>query len=228
MDNIFMEPFKKFLERIAAFLPSLLTGLVIIALGLMIALFLRKAVTRISLFLKIDRISDRLGVMQILQKSGYKESLSKMIGQFVFWIVSLSFIIIGLDAFKIPAVENLLTEFLLYMPNIILACVVVVIGYLLGNFLGRAALIAAVNTGLAISGLVGKFVKFTVFIMAASMALELLGIGEDTVHIAFAIIFGGVVLALSIAFGLGGRDAARGYIDRMIQDKEEKDDISHI
>jgi hypothetical protein len=228
MDNIFMEPFKKFLERIAAFLPSLLTGLVIIALGLMIALFLRKAVTRISLFLKIDRISDRLGVMQILQKSGYKEPLSKMIGQFVFWIVSLSFIIIGLDAFKIPAVENLLTEFLLYMPNIILACVVVVIGYLLGNFLGRAALIAAVNTGLAISGLVGKFVKFTVFIMAASMALELLGIGEDTVHIAFAIIFGGVVLALSIAFGLGGRDAARGYIDRMIQDKEEKDDISHI
>jgi small-conductance mechanosensitive channel len=127
-----------------------------------------------------------------------------------------------------PAVDNLMTEFLLYLPNIAIACVVVFIGYLLGNFFGRAALIASVNAGIAFSGLVGKFVKFTVFIMAATMALELLGIGEDTVLIAFAVVFGGVVLSLAIAFGLGGRDAAKDYIDKMLKEKSEEDDISHI
>jgi hypothetical protein len=127
-----------------------------------------------------------------------------------------------------PAIENLMTEFLLYLPNIVLACIVVFVGYLLGNFFSRAALIASVNAGIAFSGLIGKFVKFTVFIMAATMALELLGIGEDTVLIAFAVVFGGVVLALAIAFGLGGRDAAKGYIDKMLEEKKEEDDISHI
>ncbi len=228
MDTVFIEPIKRFVERVAGFLPSLLTGVVIIIVGVIIAWILRTIVTRISLFLRIDKLSDRLGIMQILQKSGYREPLSRIFGQMVYWIVLLSFVIIGLDALKIPAVENLLTVFLLYMPNIVLACIVVMVGYLLGNFFGRAALIASVNAGLAISGLVGKFVKFTVFIMAATMALELLGIGKDTVLIAFAIVFGGVVLSLSLAFGLGGRDAAKDYIEKMRGEKKDENEIHHI
>jgi CDP-diglyceride synthetase len=231
MDSIFIEPFKKFVERITAFLPALLTGLAIIALGLIIAWLLRIAVTRILLFLNIDKLSDRLGVMQLLQKSGYRDPLSRLIGKLVYWIVLLSFMMIGLDALRMPAVENMLTELLLYLPNIVLACIIIVAGYLLGNFFGRAALIASVNAGLSISGLVGKFVKFTVFIMAATMALELLGIGEATVLIAFAIVLGGVVLALAIAFGLGGKDVANDYIEKMFKEKKEeddKDDIKHL
>ncbi len=228
MDNVFIEPFQRFIERIAAFLPSLLTGFVIIFVGLIFAWLLRKVVTKTAQILNIDMVSDRMGIVQILQKSGYKEPLSRMIGQTAFWIALFSFIIIGLDALKMPSVENLLTEFLLYLPNIIVAGIVVMVGYLLSNFFGRAALIASVNAGLAISGLIGKFVKFAVFLMAVTMALELLGIGRDTVIIAFAIVFGGVVLALAIAFGHGGRDAAKEYIDKMLKEKREEDDISHI
>lgn len=228
MDNLFIEPFQRFIKGIADFLPSLLTGMVIIIVGIIVAWILRVILIRISVFLKIDKLSSRMGIMQILQKSGYKEPLSKIIGQIIYWIVLFSFIIIGLDALKLPAVEDLLTEFLLYMPNIIVAFVIIVVGYMLGNFLGRAALIASVNAGLPVSGLVGKFVKFTVFIMAATMALELLGIGEDTVLIAFSVVFGGVVLALAIAFGIGGRDAAKYYIDRMLSEKKDEDDIHHI
>ncbi len=228
MDNVFVEPFQKFVERITGFLPSILISFVIIFVGIIIAWLLMKIITRISVFLKIDNLSDRLGVMQLLQKSGYSEPLSKLIGLLVYWIVLISFITIGLDALKIPAVEDLLTKFLLYLPNIIVACIVVIAGYVLGNFLGRAALIASVNAGVAFSGLIGKFVRFTVFIMAVTMSLELLGIGEDTVLIAFAIVFGGVVLALSIAFGLGGRDAAKDYIEKWLGEKKDEDEIHHI
>ncbi len=134
----------------------------------------------------------------------------------------------GLDALKMPAVENLLERFLLYLPNVIVAGIIILLGYLLGNFLGRAALIAAVNAGLASARLLGSFVKFTVFVIAASMTLELLGIGQNTVLIAFAIVFGGVVLALAIAFGHGGKKAAEDYINKQLKEKEEKDDIEHI
>lgn len=226
--NVLMEPLKKFVTKIAGFLPALFIGIILIIIGFLLAKILRAMVSRLSRLLKMDRLSEKVGLSLMLQKSGIKEPFSWLVGNVIYWIVLISFVIMGLDALKIPAVENLLQEFWFYVPNVIAAAIILVAGYLLGNFLGRAALIAAVNEGIAISGLIGKFVKFTVFIMAASMALELLGIGQDTVLIAFAVVFGGVVLALAIAFGVGGRDAAKGYIDKMLKEKSEEDDISHI
>lgn len=234
MDKIFtadllMEPLKKFISKIADFLPSLLIGLILVITGFLLAMILRAIVTRLSRLLKMDGLSDKVGLTQILQKSGIREPVSWLIGNALYWVVLISFVIMGLDALKIPAVENLLREFWFYLPNVIAAVVILAAGYLLGNFLGRAALIAAVNAGIAVSGLIGKFVKFTVFIMAATMALELLGLGEETVLIAFAVVFGGVVLALAIAFGFGGRDIAKEHIEKMfLEKKNQDDDISHI
>ena len=227
MDTVFIEPLQRFVSNITGFLPNLLIGIILIILGFLVAWLLKVIITRISHFLKIDRLSEKIGITQMLHRSGIMESFSGLMGKAAYWVVLLSFIIMGLDALRVPAVEKLLSEFWLYLPNVITAAMIVIAGYLLGNFLGRAALIAAVNAGLPISGLIGKFVKFTVFIMAATMALELLGIGEDTVLIAFSIVFGGVVLALSIAFGLGGRDAAKHYIEKM-REKKGEDDIQHI
>jgi len=98
----------------------------------------------------------------------------------------------------------------------------------LGNFFGRAALIASVNAGIKISGLIGRFVKFTVFILSGTMALEQLGIARGTIIISFAIIFGGIVLALAIAFGLGGRDIAKEYLEKKVKGEEKKDEINHL
>ncbi|UCD34261.1 MAG: hypothetical protein JSU90_08135 [Nitrospiraceae bacterium] len=228
MENVFIDPFKRFIEKIAGFLPNLLTGAILIVVGFISAWIVRTIVTKTVQFLKIDRLSDRVGLGQILLRGGIRDPFSRLIGKAAYWIILISFIIMGLDALQIPAVEKLLSEFWLYLPNVIVATVIIMAGYLLGNFLGRAALIASVNAGVAIAGLLGKFVKFTVFIMAATMALELLGIGEETVLIAFAIVFGGVVLAISIAFGFGARDIARDYLDKMLREKKDEDDISHI
>lgn len=228
MENVFIEPFQRFISKIAGFLPDLLISVMLIILGFLVAWVLKIFITRTSQLLKVDRLSEKVGITQVLHRSGVMDSFSGLLGSTAYWIILLSFIIMGLDALRIPAFERLLSEFWLYLPNVITAGMIIFAGYLLGNFLGRASLIAAVNAGLPISSLLGKFVKFTVFIMAATMALELLGIGEDTVLIAFAIVFGGVVLALSIAFGLGGRDAAKDYIEKMRGEKKGEDDIQHI
>jgi len=85
-----------------------------------------------------------------------------------------------------------------------------------------------VNAGVKSSGLIGKFTRFAVFLLAATMALEQLGVGKDTVVAAFIIIFGGLVLAAAIAIGLGGKDIAREYLEKRIKGGEDKDDINHI
>ena len=139
-----------------------------------------------------------------------------------------TFIFLSLSALKIPSVEQLLEKFFLYLPNVFVAVLIIFFGYLLSNFLGRTALIASVNAGFKISGLLGKTVKLAVFLLAVTMALEQLGIGKETIVIAFAIIFGGIVLALSIAFGLGGRDIAKEYLEKKLRGEEKGDDISHL
>lgn len=109
------------------------------------------------------------------------------------------------------------------------AAMILLFGYILSNFFGRAALIASVNAGIKVSGLIGKFVKFTVFMLAVTMALEQLGIRKETVIIAFAIVFGGIVFALAIAYGLGGKDMAKDYMEKRLfkEEEEEKDDIEN-
>lgn len=131
-------------------------------------------------------------------------------------------------ALQMPTIERLFERFLLYLPHVFVAAMILLFGYILSNFFGRAALIASVNAGIKVSGLIGKFVKFTVFMLDATMALEQLGIGRETVIIAFAIVFGGIVFALAIAFGLGGKDMAKDYMEKRLFKEEEKDDIEHL
>jgi uncharacterized membrane protein len=119
----------------------------------------------------------------------------------------------------------------MYLPNVFTALLVLLVGYVLSNFLGRAALIASVNAGIRVSGVIGKFVKLLVLTLSATMALEQLGIGRETVILTFAIVLAGVMLALALAFGLGGRDLAREYLEKKMRGKdegEERDEISHL
>jgi small-conductance mechanosensitive channel len=229
LKKVFVEPIDGFIEKVSQFLPSLMTGIVLVITGLIVAWLLKLVIVQFTRLVKVDALSERVGAAKALHGVGIREPASKLIGRLIYWVVFIPFVVMGLDAMKVPAIEKLLAEFFLYLPNVIMAAVVIVIGYLTGNFLGRTALIASVNAGLAISSLLGKFVKYTVFFIALSMALELLGIGKDTVLVAFAIVMGGVVLALAIAFGHGGRAAAERYIEKRLKEKEEeKDEIEHI
>jgi len=164
----------------------------------------------------------------MIKKGGVKEPLSLILSRFISWITIISFSILSLRSLNVPVIERILERFILYLPNVFVAAVILFLGYLLGNFLGRAALIASVNAGIKLSGLIGRFVKLTIFLLAVTMALEQLGIGRETIVIAFAIIFGGIVLALAIAFGLGGRDTAKDYIEKKVKGEEKKDEISHL
>jgi hypothetical protein len=231
MRNIFerliSEPLEGFLNRFILFLPNLISAILLLIIGLFMGWLTRKILSRLLMILKIDEFSERHGINNILIKGGIKEKPSSLAGRFTGWLVFFIFLIISLSSLNVPAIERLLERFFLYLPNLFVAIIILLIGYLMSNFSGRAALIASVNAGLKASGLIGRSVKLTIFLLAATMALEQLGIGRETIIIAFAIVFGGIVLALSIAFGLGGRDIAKEYLEKKLKG-EEKDEIEHL
>jgi small-conductance mechanosensitive channel len=227
LQRIAIEPFERFFDKVIKFLPNLLTAILILILGVVLGVILKGIFLRLFKAIGLDRVSERSGVIELLRKGGIKDSVSVLLAKVVGWITVVVFAIISMRELEIPTVERLFESFLIYLPNVFVAALILLFGYLLGNFFGRAALIASVNAGIRFSGIIGKSVKFTVFILAATMALEQLGIGRGTIIIAFAIIFGGIVLALSIAFGLGGRDIAKEYLEKKVKGAE-KDEIEHI
>jgi small-conductance mechanosensitive channel len=232
MDSFFqrvvIEPFDRLLERVLQFLPNVLIFTLIFITGLFLAFILKAVFWRIFRAIKLDRLSEKSGVGEMMIRGGLKEPISLIISKFIGWLTVIIFLFLSLGSLNVPAIDRILEKFILYLPNIFVAAFILFMGYLLGNFLGRAALIAAVNAGMKVSGLVGKLVKRTVILLALTMALEQLGIGKETIVIAFAIILGGVVLALAIAFGLGGRDIAKEYLEKKIKGEEKKDDIHHL
>jgi len=227
-ERIVIEPFERLFEKIVQFLPNLLTSVLILIVGIVVAGLVRKLFGRLFHALDIDKHLERIGLTESLHKGGVKEPVSTIIAKGIGWLTLFGFLIMSLRAMDVPSVEQLLERFFLYLPNIFIAMLVLLIGYMFSNFLGRAALIASVNAGLKVSGMVGKLVRLTVFLLAVTMSLEQLGIGSGTIIIAFAIVFGGVVLALSLAFGLGGRDMAKEYLEMKLKSAEKEDDISHL
>lgn len=232
MKNIFerlvSEPLEGFFERFIQFLPGLIAATLLLVIGLISGWFTQKLICRLLRLMKVDEFSERHGINNILLKGGIKERLSSLSGRLAGWLVFFIFLIISLGSLNVPAIERLLERFFLYLPNIFVAIIILLLGYMFSNFFGRAALIASVNAGLKASGLIGRFVKLTIFLLAVTMAMEQLGIGRETIIIAFAIVFGGIVIALALAFGIGGKDIAREYLEKKLLKEDEKDDIEHL
>ena len=228
-DTIITDPLKEFFQQLIAFLPDLLSAVIIFMIGFVCAWVLKMILAKILAILKIDGFCEKVGLAQGLDKIGIRATPTVIIGRLVYWLVVIIFIIIALHALKVPAIEELLKEMFVYLPNIAVAFLLIFFGYILGNVLGRTALIASVNAGIKASGLLANAIKTIIVLIAFAMALEQLGIGRETVIVAFTIIFGGLVFALALAFGLGGRDLAKDYLEKKLGGiSNEKDDLTHI
>jgi hypothetical protein len=151
------------------------------------------------------------------------------VGRLAFWTVFVLFVFMGVDALDLPATAGLMGQILGFLPSVVAAGLLLLVGVLLGNFFAEAILIATVNAQIQEARFIANLVRWGIFLLTAAMVLTQLGIAKEIVVAAFSILFGGVVLALSIAVGLGGRNIARDMLERRWRkDKEDRDDMTHL
>lgn len=230
IDRIMVEPLERFGEKLIVFLPNLITSLILLVIGVLLGIFVKWIFQRIFRAMNLDAFSQKSGMKDALSRSGFREPLSHIVSRILKWSTIITFIIVAMQNLSIPTVEHLIDRMFLYVPNIFIAALILTLGYILGNFFGRAAIIASVNADMKSAGLIGKAVKLTVFLLSCTMALEQLGIGKDTIVIAFAIVFGGIVFAFSLAFGLGAKDIAGDFLRKKMKEQkvDDEDEINHI
>jgi hypothetical protein len=227
-----VDSFNKFLGKVITFLPNLLAMITILIMGFLIAWIFKKLIFLFLKAIQFDRMSERWGLSLILSRGRVNYSPAGLLSRFFYWVIVLITLILGINALEVAATQNLISQFFNYLPHLFAAVIILVIGYLLAIFLGEATLVAGVNAQMESAKVISRTVRWFIIILSLTMALYHLGIAEKVIIAAFSIVFGGIVLALAIAFGWGGRDFAKDFLDRLYRKKEKgeggQDRISHI
>jgi len=224
---------ERFFDALIGFLPNLLAAVVILVLGALAGWIVKLIVRRTLQLARFDRFCNEVGVSQALSRADISSEPSALGGRLSFWFVFLSFAMAALSALHLAVTSQLVEQFFLYLPQIFSAALVLVAGFLVGNFLSRATLLAAVNAGAPSPRAIAMVVKLLISVLAFAMALVQLRIATSIVLAAFVITFGAVMLAVAIAFGVGGKDVARQVLERQFGppragDGAGPDQISHL
>lgn len=209
----------------AHYLPRLMVMLIIAFIGWLIAYLLKILARSILRVTKFSRLSESAGATRLLHQAALPSS-TELVSRFVFWVAWIGFILLGVSVLGIGALQEYIARFFLFLPRLFAAALILFFGALAAGFLSRAALLAAVNANLRSSRLVSISIRTIVSIFALSMAFEVLGIAEQTMLIFFGTLFGAIMLGLAIAFGIGGKDIAREYLEKRFTTakKDEKED----
>jgi len=228
-EQAIVAPLRELGQHAVASLSSLLGMLIVILLGLVVGWLAKEVVYRVLRTVRFDRLCDRLGVGTEVERLGLARSCSYLAGQVIQGIIVLTALLAGLLAMRTPWTQNLVERFFLYLPHLLAAIVILVVGGLVSRFLGRSVLIAAVNKGVPSAGLLSGLVRSFVMTLAVVASLDELGIGRTTIIVTFAILFGGLVTAAAIAFGFGARDLARDLLQSQFRPtpKEHDEDTLH-
>jgi hypothetical protein len=217
-------------DRLAAVLPALLVALTLLVLGLVLASIARAVVGRTTRALGLDGGMERWGLAAPLRRAGILRRPSDGIALVCFWSIFVLFACLAIDALGVPGAGSATAFVFAFLPPLFAAVLIVVVGWLVANFVSQGLLIAAVNAGLPEARLLARAARWAILLFAVATALTHIGIGKEMVLVAFGITFGGLVFALALAFGLGGRGIARDLLARRLhrEGPPEQERLTHL
>jgi hypothetical protein len=208
------------MTSVARLLPGVLALVIAVLIAALVAWIVRVLLRRSLLSIHFDERMLQWGGGTTAGWSGSR-SPTMLVTRCVSWLIMFIGILIGISAFDATLTSRLVVRVFEYLPNIFAAVVVLVLGSIVARFLARGVLIGAVNMNLQHARLLSVGVKWLVLVVAGAMSLDHLGIGGHIIYLAFGLLFGGIVLALALAVGLGSKDMVSRSLERQGSKTEE-------
>jgi hypothetical protein len=203
----------KVITKVADLLPGLVALIVALALSIVLAWIVGSGLRRSLRSIQFDQRLPTWGLSS-LSEWAPANSPTLLVVRVVGWAIVLIGFLVGLSAFDATLTSQFVERFFAYLPNVLAAIILLFVGNVVARFLSRSVLIGAVNMNLQYARLLSMGIKWLVLVLTVAMALEHLAIGGNIVYLAFAILFGGIVLALSLAVGLGSKDLVSRSLER--------------
>lgn len=195
--------------------PKIIGFALILIIGWFIASLIEKGVVAVLRAVRFNEMAQRAGLDDFVRKMGMNTDSSGLLGLLVKWFVRLIALVVAFDALGLPAVSEVLRAFLLWLPNVVVAMVVLVIGGLAARALSSIVRGATAEAGLTNSAFLAKVASFLVWTFTIVVAVNQIGIAHDLVNILFMAVMGALALGLGLAFGLGGRETAADIVQKL-------------
>ena len=218
LQMVFVSPAKLVLAQISQFVSSVLLVLIILLIGWLLAEYVIKpAVTKLLKLLKIDDLSERIELDSILAKGGINKSLSSLGGSVFYWITVLVTFVVALNAVGLTVAAELLQRIVLFVPNIISAIFILIVGMFTAVLVRNLVRTAAKNAGVSHANVVSNVAEVVIIVFAVAIAFEQLQIGAKIIELTITIILGSLGLGFALAFGLGCKDIVGKHVGEFVE-----------
>ena len=212
--DFLLDTVREFLHQISALLPRLALAFVVVLAGWLFAKAARFAVERALRAVNFHVLTERAGTDHFLQQGGLRGDTTTLFGLFAYWVVILAALIMASNGVGLAYIPDLLQRVVLFAPKVLVSMLVVVFGSYFARFVGAAVSAYCVEARIPDADLLGKIAQYLIMAFVIMIALSQVEVGGDIVQKTFLVILAGVVLALALAFGLGGKEWAAALLER--------------
>ena len=212
--DVMLEPARAFLVQVADFLPRLALAGVVLIVGWLIAKTVRFAIARGLRAVNFNVLTERAGIDGFLRDGGLQVDAVEILAVLCYWIVILAALVIGFNLMGLAYITDLLGRVLLFVPRVLVALLVLAFGAYFAKFVANAVTAYCRNVHMQDADLLGRLAQYAILAFVVLIALDQVGIAGDLVRQTFLIVLAGIVFALALAFGLGGREWAAEFLER--------------
>lgn len=220
MENVqgmLIDPMRAVGAQVGFLLINLLVVVLILIVGWVVAKLIKLGITKLGKLLKLDELSGRIELDDLLSKGGITYSLSELLGVVFYWITLLITFVIAFNAVGLTVAADLLQKITLFVPNIIVAIFILIVGMFVAVIMRNVVKTTASNAGISHGNLLSKLTEVVIMIFAVAMALEQVQIGARIVELTVSIILASFGLGFALAFGLGCKDIVGKAVANVIE-----------
>ena len=201
-----LDALKELLYQVLAFLPELIAALVVLIIGIIIAKAISRVVRQVIRALKVDKYVKKINIIAKIEESGTIVDFSAILAWLVKWFLYIVLLIAVSEILQLGQFTSFLSDIALYLPNVIIAVLILAVGLVLGEFIDSLIVSILKSTKAKLAALVGTVAKWSIFVFAVLAALIQLGVATALIQTLFTAIVVTIALSAGLAFGLGGRD----------------------
>lgn len=211
-----VEPIENMWDRIIGFLPTLFSVIVILIIGWVVASLIQKVITRFLKLARLDTVSEKIGISNILTKGDINYTLSEIIGVLIYWLLMLVVVLTAVNALHLDVAALLLNQVILYIPNVIASVFILVLGIFFASIVANTVRTAAATAGVSQARSLGQFSQTIIIIFTVVEALKQLRVDVSIIELLITAILFALALGVGLAIGLGCKDLANRHVTQLL------------
>jgi len=209
-----LEPLRGFMLRVGDWLPRVLLAILVVVVGWMVAKGVRFAVVKGLRAVNFNVLTERAGMDGFLRDGGIQSDVTDILGLLFYWLVILASLVMAFNLLGLEYITDLLGRVVWFLPKVMVALLILAFGVYFARFIGNAVSAYGRNIRLQDADVLGRIAQYAIVAFVVLIALDQVDIGGDIVRQTFLIVLAGVVFALALAFGLGGKEWAAEMLER--------------